>query len=1455
MTPVARRREARRRWLLRATAGAVVALALVYAALPLWLPTELLRRRLEADLTRQLGNPVHIGQLRAGWLEGISLDNLTIPDDRPGRTGNVVQVGSIRCELAPLKLLAGRRISELSIYDPQVWLEIDDAGQVTVGDLNPARGNPLPSLNYAVYGVTCHVATSTVSQRFRLDRLDLQLDPPNGILHLASVTRVDRAGDHRRGQLEFDANLRIPRLKRTEQLNGEIRVEWTNLALNDLPVPIISRVPVEQVDGTSSGRLAFKTHPDLGVDYSFSVRLNRVRIMRPELHRPAQVPDADLACDGHWDLTENTFLMTRFSYETPGLRVQAAGADRPALRYDQHGETLLETHLKGQVKDWRELRREIPEVDHAIRMAGGEPTGKADFSADLSRIRSETRVRIDVDASRTAYALDRDDKPLLRADAGVTKKIHAELIDDSQGQRVVVPGLSISLGDLGIEATGEATMGAASKKAGHIGAERFLSILPTIRAELTARCKDTAGLKRLLPCLNQYRELQHLAGPVEVRAGLEPEGPCGRAHLAVSLPKESSLAWGDIVDKQPGMPLRAEVAAGLPYADTGRFSLITAALQYGSSRAELTTGKTGFTYHLGFEPAAKSGRVELRTADASWAYDVRITAIQELLSLSPRIERLKAENRITQTFGDCDLDCRSSVSYRPGDVIVHNEIRLLADPLAVQWGTNLNKTAGVPLKIELQHGWRAAGSSSEHQLAVMLRRPCGTVEGSVIVGSPDAADAARPLHVLGKVDITDLDEWLSISPRAIYTLSPHQTAGELSMSLQMASLDGNWQSGQLAVDATRADLGSGIEQGWRKPAGLPAIAELAWSGGTLDDLATGTVFRIRGHARLGEATIDQIKGEAMLNLGSVDRLDLAGLADRLRANSTQAWLELGGKVVVTDELTAVHPRFRKWIDDTQIAGSAKWRLYSRIDPATVSLDGQIDASDATFTFDLNDGVFRTVRKDAGDHLAATWTVSVADWLNAAQRTLVVERATLDLLGNSLSADGRLRLNSLPGPTTETQADESMKLSLRVPDASRLLKLLAKPPVAMAAGGLSADAVLHHSGDLRIRSGRVAFDELRIGSTQRPFRLQGALDLQEDRLRVDELNWGWGQSSGRFSVTAAPLEQGYAVQMGLVGDRIVVEDLSSCLDELRAGFAPARNNTVTAPPSEPAASRARAILELLRHSQARIDARAGTVVTPLPLNIKAVLDAGWHQLTLDKGDVKMQFGCLVDGGQANGDVHMDLNAAEPTYRLTYMADRIQAGDLTRAYLRRTFPGMEASGALTLIDESNAKLLPAAGDANWETGKGQIIIDGGVISGRSAPLWVTRFFPRLNLSSFEFTRMHSWFDKTASGRVHHQMIYRGTYYHVYMIGWSEKNGTFRYEVGLDFLAGLESEYWANSGQGRVPLFTKTGQVQPDGSIVDETVTFVPLTRVVETLFVHNNPLVTAYHGVHKRVMKQK
>jgi hypothetical protein len=303
--------------------------------------------------------------------------------------------------------------------------------------------------------------------------------------------------------------------------------------------------------------------------------------------------------------------------------------------------------------------------------------------------------------------------------------------------------------------------------------------------------------------------------------------------------------------------------------------------------------------------------------------------------------------------------------------------------------------------------------------------------------------------------------------------------------------------------------------------------------------------------------------------------------------------------------------------------------------------------------------------------------------------------------------------------------------------------------------------------------------------------------------------------------------------------------------MQASFEPEKQQQAVAKPAAQT-NPMPAIIDLLRRTQVRMDGHAETIMTPLPLGIKATIDAGWQELKLENSLVAMDFGCLVDGGSVTGQVSADLSAAQPKYRLTYTADRIQPGALVDAYLRRTFPGMVANGPLTLIDETNQKLLPAPGEPNPEIGKGELIIDGGTVSGRAAPIWMTRIFPNLNLSSFAFSRMHSWFDKAADSRVHHQMIYHGDYYNVYMIGWGDPHGYFDYEVGIDFLAGLESEYWANTGQGRVPLFNKTGRVLPDGALADETVTFVSFTRVLESLFVRNNPIVTAYHAVRKRAV---
>jgi len=269
----------------------------------------------------------------------------------------------------------------------------------------------------------------------------------------------------------------------------------------------------------------------------------------------------------------------------------------------------------------------------------------------------------------------------------------------------------------------------------------------------------------------------------------------------------------------------------------------------------------------------------------------------------------------------------------------------------------------------------------------------------------------------------------------------------------------------------------------------------------------------------------------------------------------------------------------------------------------------------------------------------------------------------------------------------------------------------------------------------------------------------------------------------------------------------------------------------------------------------VDGYANTLAVPLPPDHILLADAASARMLLQKGPVAVQFRGLVDGGMVTGEFVSQTQVSEPTCRLTYTAEDVQPGPLVDGYLKHMFPGLKATGPVTLIDESYQKLLPEPGDPNYEVGEGELIIKGGSIEGRAAPVWVTRIFPGLNLARFTFSYMHQWFKKLPSGRKYHQMIFQGRYYNIYMIGHADPDRRFRYEVGVDLLADFDSKYWADSGQGRIPLFVKTGRIAEDGTLLDERVNYMSPQRVLDTLFIRNNPIITVYHAVRKRVLGEK
>jgi len=228
-----------------------------------------------------------------------------------------------------------------------------------------------------------------------------------------------------------------------------------------------------------------------------------------------------------------------------------------------------------------------------------------------------------------------------------------------------------------------------------------------------------------------------------------------------------------------------------------------------------------------------------------------------------------------------------------------------------------------------------------------------------------------------------------------------------------------------------------------------------------------------------------------------------------------------------------------------------------------------------------------------------------------------------------------------------------------------------------------------------------------------------------------------------------------------------------------------------------------------------------------------------------GRLAVPFSCVVSGGVVEGVFSSELLADEPYYDLAYKAEGVQPRPEIAPLVERFFPGMTVSGPMSIEEDSHQRLLAPAGPGNYPTGKGMMLIEGGSIAGRAAPKAVTRIFPGLNLVKYDFRRMRNWLDKDASGRTRNRMIFLGRPYNLYIDGYSTADGWIEYELGIDLLARFESPYWAKKGQGRIPVFTKTGRVGPGGALLDERVRYLTPAAIMKHI-VKDNLVTATYHA---------
>jgi hypothetical protein len=239
-----------------------------------------------------------------------------------------------------------------------------------------------------------------------------------------------------------------------------------------------------------------------------------------------------------------------------------------------------------------------------------------------------------------------------------------------------------------------------------------------------------------------------------------------------------------------------------------------------------------------------------------------------------------------------------------------------------------------------------------------------------------------------------------------------------------------------------------------------------------------------------------------------------------------------------------------------------------------------------------------------------------------------------------------------------------------------------------------------------------------------------------------------------------------------------------------------------------------------------------------------------------GHVAWKDGNLSASGRgacAGGVIDLQLDGWPGAARWSYMLRSVPADAALARWLGQAFPSVIAEGDVSLECHSGARSTAGQFDETFAA-SGDLTVEGGRLRGKAAPSWVTWVFPQLNLASFEFTRLRDWFEVRSDGTIRHEALFQGRYYHLYATGEQRGRSEVHYELGIDLLAGLEDPYWAQARAGRIPLFDSRTRLAADGSILEETVNYVPLRFAVGLLW-RSNPVYTAYHAIRKRAANDK
>lgn len=1495
------------RRLRRVGLGLLLAMVLAYGLLPWLLPKRWLAERIAGQIASVMNRRVRIDELRLSWIDGVVIGGLTI-DRRAGfGDGPFLRVKRIETEFAPLQSLLGKSAEALRITEPEVWVVVateDGVQRLNIADLGAEGTERAPTGAWSAERAMVHLTEHNVDGAYaatgavgegpaRANTIDLQLGllaceldgrtgkarwtirgrlPAAGDAEASEGSRIatDHAASRFVGGLSTDGSLTLPKLKPGVRLSGGGRIRWERLDLASLPVHLIPGTTVRRLTGFSEGMLDVRVHEDLHVDIEFHTGLSDLAVYPTSKAEPERLANAHLAATGVWNPHADVLAFQELECRIPGLRVQSERrTDRSPVRFALHGDRRVELDLVGKIEDLVMLRRSVPEFD-ALLGPETEARGACEFEFRYHKSTVGDRLRLEIDGTNAEL----DHPNAVHVAAGDPASLRLDLALAAGANRLTVRELQARVGMAALHASGEVPLPHALSSAKDIGrspkgtVDEELSLhtlLHETRGRLRINTQAADLLTRSLPALAEPLRGVRLAGPMSLALDMnssEAEPDATFLHATLNVPPSSTFSAGEWIEKPRDKALSASTEMVLAREPRGKLTRIGLDLRCGRGRASIDPASSRGRLSVQRVTGADSvgGTVEGSTpsryiAHGHMAARVEIESIEELLEASPKLKRHIREQGQPLT-GDCTM----AIGVNLKNTADHDEMvpelwRVHADVDATALGIDLadefRKGVGEPTTIAFDYLYDRNAPIFRHRHEADFRI-------ASLTGHAEYRWGARHEHAIVRADTSDVPDCLGHLPRTQRQSEEYRLTGGASFALR-SRRDPDRHVIDLDLEATRLGMHLPGEEPVDKAPGVPCqVRAVVESLPTADESKPHEIMVRQLSAALASCRFAAKEGRIVTQPGMHRKL-----TGDYMARNPRWWIEsspfrelavrLVGTVVFDATLRSLSPAIDRVARDYDLIGTAESEMRFALDPDQCTLSGEVRADR------LNINASPHLVKPPGTKLAISFDLaSRTGSTEAGTATSFVVREYGVRAGNlRCRGQGDFWVQHEAEATAPRLGGFSLSAEYEVPALEEFQKLtpgLVEPPLT---GSVRGTISLAGEGDrVRLGPSTIVAEGVRSKLGDEPLTIDGEASLSREQFDSQELRVRIGENELTVAGHLEDLSGNPRGSLFLIADSLDLDTLRDLPDKLQGEPTTTQPATTTQTSAERQIALAQPVFEFLKRCDVTGRAHIHKAsVTSRRTEQLFLIDELVSDFKVASGRVSVPFQCVLNGGLVKGEFSLTADRPNPYFDLQYEAVAVRPRENVKALVLYDFPGLHASGPVTLIDSTRQRFFNEPNALNHPVGEGDWIIEGGAYVGRAAPLWLTKIFPGLNTARYEFTRMHDWFKKHVDGRVDHHMIYQGSIYNIYMKGHSmATTGRSRYEVGIDLLAGYESKYWSETGQGRVALFTADARVE-NGVEVEKTIRFVPIHRVLTDVFFRNNVVTTAYYALKKQALGVK